>query len=229
MIEIKFNFIKKEVWFSEKVDTINFIKLLDYKQIKEKSILYKSVSFDTILIDLNCSKEEIRKKFKQNYKNEISKAIKLNISFQEEKDFKDFKNFYNYFAKLKKLNLLTDVFNHYLPNVKITKAIYVDTVLVMHLYLIDYEIKKVRLLYSATSMSFDDKKIIGFANKFLHYEDMKFFKEIGFKVYDLGGINLDSEDRYIQGINTFKKGFGGVVSHEYNLTSYLLHLLRKIK
>lgn len=231
MIKINFSKIKKEIWFAKKIyNYFDNILLTEYKQSFIKHVLFKNEEFTTLWIDLEQSLDAIKKNFNKNYKNEINKAIRLNIYGEIETNNENFLILFNKFAKRKKLSLLNKkMFSYYEPYLVITKAVLNQKSLVMHAYLVDEDIKIVRLLYSANSFESEDAKIIGYANKYLHFYDMKFFKEKGFKIYDFGGINLHSTDKEILGINRFKKGFGGKEVRLYNLTSYPLYFLRAMK
>ncbi|MBQ2936393.1 MAG: hypothetical protein IJD96_09185, partial [Lachnospiraceae bacterium] len=59
-----------------------------------------------------------------------------------------------------------------------------------------------------------DQSMIGRANKRLHWEDMKYFKEKGLVRYDWGGIS-DFENP--NGIDEFKLKFGGDKITYYNV------------
>jgi lipid II:glycine glycyltransferase (peptidoglycan interpeptide bridge formation enzyme) len=50
----------------------------------------------------------------------------------------------------------------------------------------------------------------------LHWEDILYFKANGFKVYDLGGVSMDTTNQDRQAINKFKECFGGILVKEYN-------------
>jgi len=85
------------------------------------------------------------------------------------------------------------------------------------------------LLYSATTVNSKvSKSEIGRANRFLHYEDIKYFKELGYRFYDLGGIAKDTQDDKLQGINKFKEGFGGELVRQYNYYSPLYSIFLKL-
>ena len=66
-------------------------------------------------------------------------------------------------------------------NIIITSINYNTHVLVMHSYLIDIQKGRARLMHSVTNEEIDDikinKKIIGFANRYLHYKDILFLKK----------------------------------------------------
>jgi hypothetical protein len=75
--------------------------------------------------------------------------------------------------------------------------------------------EKARLWHSCSTFR-DDKSLatlIGRANKRLHWEDMLFFKELGLKSYDWGGI-FDYESA--NGIDLFKLAFGSDRKDYYN-------------
>ena len=64
-------------------------------------------------------------------------------------------------------------------------------IIVMHLYWIDNEVKRAMLFNSVSKyFKFSDNKVRSFfarANKYLHFMDIKYLKELGFLTYDLGG------------------------------------------
>ena len=91
-----------------------------------------------------------------------------------------------------------------------------DKLLVYHTYILDE--KRVRLYQSASQFRTDESittKVIGFANRYLHYEDMLFFKRIGKEQYDWGGAGR-TED--VESITKFKESFGGTPCVFYNGT-----------
>ena len=65
-----------------------------------------------------------------------------------------------------------------------------------------------------------DKNFISYANSFLHYQDMLYFKSLGIKTYDLGGYGVDTEDKSILAINQFKDGFRGELIQQNHYASY---------
>ena len=227
MVEVKFSLFRKELWFC-KPNLINSILLVNYKQVKSRSFLYKSSIFYTLLIDLKQTEQEIRRGFKSNYRNEINRAIALKLSVEAEDNIPLFVDFYNRFAKEKKLDIISKNMKPYLSYLEVTKIIFENRVLVMHSYIMDKERKRVRLLHSATDLN-GDMKIVGYANKLLHLQDMLLFKSRGYELYDFGGINPLSKDKKVNGIDRYKKGFGGEESIEYNSQSYMLYYLKKLK
>ena len=81
-----------------------------------------------------------------------------------------------------------------------------------HFYINDNEHTKLTISCSElwTADSQIDKNMIGYANKWLHWKDFLYFKEIGVESYDWGGVTWNEEDQgKLEGINKFKASFGG--------------------
>ena len=94
--------------------------------------------------------------------------------------------------------------------------------LVAHSYIIN-DSKETVILYSSVSdfrnIDNEQRKIIGYANRYLTYRDMIYFKEKGYKYYDLGCIGFEeqynNQDPSIWPIVKFKRGFGGEIVKYY--------------
>ncbi len=230
-----------EIWFSNEPSKLKVFLFYIYFQckIKRRYFGYIRKSFYTKIIDLNQDIITIYQGFKQNTRNEIKKAENIEMVFNVKKDFDLFCNFYNKFAKLKNLAILDK------KNIEINKNLLEITYvtienqilkgepLSMHLYITDYNEKRVTLLNSASLFRneklSDFKKIIGYANRFLHYKDMIYFKSKGFEIYDFGGYAKDTIDSEKKGINFFKDSFGGKLIEEFNYYSIPAYLGKKIK
>ena len=89
-----------------------------------------------------------------------------------------------------------------------------QTPLVIHSYLTDG--KQVRLLHSVSEFREEgmDANLVARANKRLHWEDLKKFREMGMESYDWGGI---SNPENPNGIDSFKMKFGGTPVTYYNV------------
>ena len=83
-----------------------------------------------------------------------------------------------------------------------------ETILVYHTYVFDAN--KTRLLNSVSmfrsACQFSSNQI-GMLNRWLHWSDIKYFKQQGLKFLDWGGINYKNPE--IANITKFKKEFGG--------------------
>jgi len=73
---------------------------------------------------------------------------------------------------------------------------------------------RVRGLYQGSRRLQDSAhaRVIGNLNRFLHWHNMRAYREEGFRQYDWGGISQDEMD----GRTTFKMSFGGRVVEEYS-------------
>lgn len=185
----------------------------------------------TITINLLPSEEEILMSLKSNTRNEVRKGIKEGFIVEEVEDIEGFVEYYNNFAVEKKLETISTSDITKYPKVIINKCSLDGNILTMHANIVDEEKKIVRLLYSA-SVRFDtgiDRKSVGISNRLLHYKELISFKELGYSIYDFGGINEDSNNKEQYNITQFKKGFGGDVKDTVFLTSYVAHLILTIK
>ena len=99
-------------------------------------------------------------------------------------------------------------------NMLLTVGYMEDKPIVFHSYLSDGT--TARLWHSCSNFRTDREmvNIIGRTNKRLHWEDIKLLKELGYKVYDWGGVfSVEGTDN---GIDAFKKSFGGTPVDYYN-------------
>ncbi|MEY4702059.1 MAG: hypothetical protein RL326_2246 [Pseudomonadota bacterium] len=110
----------------------------------------------------------------------------------------------------------------------------------MHAYVVDSELERVRLLYSAShfreSANSEERNAIGRANRLLHWHEIETLSRAGYTTYDLGGIPINDSDPEKNAIARFKSEFGGthliefngIVCHNLILRSGL-SLLRRIR
>jgi hypothetical protein len=121
----------------------------------------------------------------------------------------------------------------YWPFMKVTKATANDETLVMHSYILDCESLRVALYKSSSSYHVEQnaakRNFIGRANRWLHFQDINYFKSYGFKVYDFGGYAKSTLDAKLKNINNFKKSFGGSIVEESNYVSYNVLLWNRIQ
>lgn len=178
--------------------------------------------------------EEILGQMRKNTRYEIRRAInrdKLHtamITAPLEDDVKEYIEYYNKFAESKRMHHINSLRVRALTEQNmyaITKCLdSEDTILAEHAYYLDKKEKKVMLATSASLFRENEasecRKLIGRANRMLHYKDLLAFKELGYEVYDYGGIG-DYNDE-LKAIADFKLGFGGDV-RTYD-ASFTLHL-----
>jgi len=227
-----------EKWFENNVNILDYFKLVQYKQCSNTdNYLIKIADFSTIHINLEQDENLIFKEFSKGTKYEIKRALKESVNFsifKKENNITNYLNYYNEFAKAKHLNLITlNELNYYWDNLTITHVKdNQGNILSIHSYLADKKLKRVRLFHSISLFRIInniDKNFIGRANRFLHWQDIIYFKNNNYKLYDMGGVALNNNDTSTIGIDKFKLGFSQNIIKEYNLVSPLLFLLMKLK
>ena len=239
MITIKYhkNHLKRtDIFFAKRPKMKHLIGFYDYFQCKSINTIFgfKRINCYTKLIDLTKSPEELLGLFSNTTRYEIKRSFKDGTKYSIEENFDSFIDFYNKFARSNNLELIESSYLvSFGNNLFISKGVHDDECLVMHANIMDHDFKRVRILLSAShfrKVSDRQKRaLIGRVNRFLHFKDMIFAKNMNIERYDLGGYALNSEDKILQGINKFKNGFGGELKRESNYTPYLIWILRKLK
>jgi hypothetical protein len=78
------------------------------------------------------------------------------------------------------------------------------------------------MLYSGSLLGESEdsgaRNLIGRANRYLHWHDIRLFKDRGFDLYDFGGLDVEERSPKTAGIARFKRGFGGEVRPVYSVT-----------
>lgn len=178
--------------------------------------------------------DEIINRMRKNTRYEIRRAMnrdKLHtiiIEEPSEDDVEEYIGYYNKFADSKKMHHIDETRVRALTEQNrytITKCLdSKDNVLAEHAYYLDKKEKRIMLATSASMFRENEspeyRNLTGRANRMLHYKDLLAFKELGYEVYDYGGIG-DYNDE-LKKIAEFKLGFGGDV-RTYD-ASFTLHL-----
>ena len=89
--------------------------------------------------------------------------------------------------------------------------------MVWHAYHVGYD--RATLLHSASVLRAESGQAlrtkVGRANRYHHWRDILYFKQLGLRIYDFGGWYEKKEDRARLNINKFKEGFGGNIVKTY--------------
>lgn len=223
----------KQIWYADKISIIDCLTITMYKQIDLmlNSIFFIKEKSHTLYSELSLTEEEIFRKYNSTVRNEIKRAENEGCSFTYDIDKELFLKEYNCFASEKNLSHQSiDSLEAYGEHLVITSSAINNSITAIHSYLLDYDLKQVRLLHSASLRFSDgmDKNLIARSNKYLHYMDMKEFKKNGFEIYDWGGIAYQSENENLKGINKFKESFGGSLVEQQNLYSPLYYVALKL-
>lgn len=205
-----------------------------YKQVnltvKIHGFFFQEKSY-TLHTDLTLSEEEILSKCNSTTRNEIRRTERegCEFSYEEKKDV--FLKVFNDFAKKKGIaGQSFKSLNTYGSNLVLTSIRENGVISAVHSYLCDFDLKKVRLLHSATRRFIEnlDGQKAARLNKFLHFMDIKIFKKYGFEIYDWGGVAYGTDNKILQGINKFKESFGGQLIEQKDLYSPIYFLILKL-
>jgi len=228
MILVKSRFLTTgQVWFDDE-PTGEKVDVLLFRQRSSPITSIRCVPFHTIVTDLRRKPEEILSSFSKDTRYEIRRGESKDLfSFShwqknEQGVLQDFLRFYGKFAQQKGLPAANE---RELKAFATARAIAFSCCrsqegeeLVWHVYYTSPT--RVRLLYSASlyrdTTNSAYRSMIGRANRFLHWQDMLFFKSEGVMVYDFGGWYAGNADKEKISINKFKEEFGGTVVKEYN-------------
>jgi len=223
-------------WFGSKPCTWDWLRGKLYRQSHclQRAPGYIRQPFYTMLIDLRRDMDEIFQDFHKSTKYQVQRAEREGVLFSIVEDPESFTEFYNAFARSKGLPALKHNWQEeYNGHLIITQAVYEDIPLVMHCYLVDWEAKRCRCLYLASLFRYENdsakRNLIGRANRFLHYCDMKYFREAGLFTYDFGGYAKGTTDLELEGINRFKESFGGRVFEESHYIPVYMFLFQRIR
>jgi hypothetical protein len=215
------------VLFDER-PSLRGIDVVRYFQSPEPVAGASCESYDTLLVDLSRSEDDLLAEMRKDTRYEIRRAADKDSVSHQMIDARDsiaveqFATAYDQFARSKGL---APINRRVLAGYARGSALALSQVsrqdgetLVWHAYLLGQ--KRARLLHSASIFrDVDDKDmraLVGRANRLHHFRDMLHFKAIGLTEYDLGGWNKDTEDEEVQRVNRFKESFGGKHVCDYN-------------
>ncbi len=209
------------VWFAKEPVKKNGI--IAYREYMGEPFNQSCNKFDTLLSDLTETEEEIKLHFSKNCRYYVNRAAREDVTVKmysgkeiSNKMIADFLDFFEEFwtskgTSLREKDKLRQELQFYrdYDALGITEAYIHDEKVVYHTHILADD--TVRLLHSASLYRLQEedaniKNIIGIANRFLHYEEMKYYKTLGKKVYDWGGAGMEED---VVHITEFKKSFGG--------------------
>lgn len=215
VITHKFPFFKKkEIWFYNgelvnEVDYTTYSYVLNDFNLKFDSQLKEFTS----TIDLTQSETALFNSINNTFKYHIRKAQLLNFKYisNTKASIQDCKKLIHSFKKFAAEKKITPMNQRRIfalqksGNIIITKIKNEDIDIATHVYLFDEQ--RIILMHTFHNLDHTKHQERGYANKFLHWKDILLFKEMSFKVYDFGGIDLEK----VPGISNFKLSFGGTI------------------
>lgn len=233
MIEVK-NKLYTQRFFAKHLHWSDLFKAVTYTQFEGNEKIpwyYRTIDGETSTIDITKPMDELFAAMKSNTRNEIKRAIKEGIEFSHNDDFASFVTYYNRFCEQKGIELKTDIqtLRKYDRTV-ITIALYGDNVLAMHATVVNDDDKVAMLLYSCSYRLDEnvDRRMIGWANRFLHYKDIEYFKSLGIERYEWNGICTDPNRTDVYNISLFKLSFGSEPKRSLSLRTPLFIFMKWI-
>jgi lipid II:glycine glycyltransferase (peptidoglycan interpeptide bridge formation enzyme) len=207
------DFLFKKYWFwfkdPEDVDSCDMLNFFSYHKVDKEG--FKRKKSNTTLIDLRKDLEDIwgnmRKKF---VRKQIVRGEKKGIVIKQDNNFKDFKKIYYDFRK--KNNLTKDAYSVFVNNGLLFSAYYNDKMIAGGIFIKKKPYIRAWVLASLRTSEKEGKirEIIGWANRMLIWEVIKYAKDENYEMFDLGGINPNSKRREEISLMEFKESFGGV-------------------
>jgi len=234
MLEVKSRFFKNR-YFATKLswlDIFHAIHYFNYLGGREHIPWYYSKKVGVSCVsDLTLGIDKVMAGMKSNTRNEIRRAIKEGCTFDIDDDVDAFVPYYNDFCRSKGLNDYTSKARiQKYKDILSTRVEHNGIVLARHINILDKIGKNAFLMFSCSPRLEEnvDRRLIGWANKFLHYKDLEWLANAGFEKYDWSGICLDENDeRY--SIGQFKLSFGGVITHPLMLRTPLYWLFERFR
>lgn len=227
------------IWFAAKPKPGDALKLTYYYHCKFTGPVqgFERHAKFTKLVDVNRPDETIQKDFRKNTQYEVRRAQKEGLAFSLVDNPDVFLQFYNGFATTKDQPPMdSKILRSYWPHMVVTQMTNAAEVLVMHSYVMDKTLGRATLYHSASQFRGSEgedgqqkRNLIGRANRLLHFRDMTWLRDQGFKTYDFGGYAAGTTDPALQHINDFKDSFGGELVEESNYASAAITLLRRVK
>lgn len=215
-----------DFYFDEPVVPLKGIDVIRYVQTSRPLPGSKPVSFHTVVVDLRKDAQSLLACCRNNTRYEIVRAAErdnLDCCCWRSVDSSTLKTFCAFFDHSAALKGQPRVSRARLRALARSGALDLSVVrsqerdLVWHAHL--RAIGRVRLLETASLFRASDdpeyKKLVGRANRYLHWHDMLRFQAEGALIYDLGGWTPAATDPEAIGINRFKEGFGGQVVENY--------------
>ncbi len=215
----------QELWFDEPegdaiVDVVVRNQSISPEQGK------RNEEFHTLLIDLTPELDAIWLSFDRNTRSqirvaELDKSISIEILERSTyEQFVEFLDFYDDFSRSK------SIWPIWVPRLKslhasgqlvLSRVIRNKEALVWHACL--KTSSRFVVLYSASRQRTDSslRKVIGQANRLLHWREMQCLREQGCLIYDFCGWYAGVDDKALLLVNRFKEEFGGRKVVEYNI------------
>ena len=211
-------------------DVVSFTQAYNKSKNENFHVFYSGV------IDLQDTLENINQRFDKRCRYDIRRTDRDGIKVEflqclSNKELDNFIRFYNEFAKqkgLQKANKKMLSLCNKEHQLLISRALFEGNILVYHAYLVDGTHARLQhscSLYRSKTNNVNGQ-MVGRSNRWLHFEDMKYLKEKGFKIYDVGGIGKADD---VKNISAFKEELGAQPKEYYSFKIFSEKAKKQIK
>lgn len=210
----------KVVWFAD--EPVNESGIITYHQADFEG--KTSREFVTLVNDLTEDADAIKSHFSKSCKYKVNRAAREDVQLTimtgdqiTDEEIDRFLEFFGAFWESKGSRFTShDSVRRDLVDYRdagaltLAYAVVAGQTAIYHTHI--HDDKTARLLHSASLYPLQEdeegntKNLIGMANRYLHYQEMLYFKEKGMSVYDWGGAGRDED---VINITEFKESFGG--------------------
>jgi len=218
-------FRTREIWFSDHPYEVDNCASVSFRECKKKidAVGFTRTEFTTLIIDLTQKLDDIWDEMgAKSCRYKITRALREGIQAELGQEHGQFYELNRIFRRQKGLPGKTLTLLQMQQFGTLFVARREDEVIAGQLYLEDKD--NIRYLLGASKRLATDQKtaaLIGFGNRLLVWEAMKYAKSKGIKEFDLGGFYTGAEVCSPKhGINAFKKSFGGKIDIHYNYKKY---------
>ena len=227
MLEIEkeiYIFKTKEIWFSDYPFDVTGYDTVTFRACKNKVDIkgFTREEFTTLVIDLTQDLDMIWKNMERgSCRKRIKRAEREGVKIKLNQNYEEFYEINRSFRKNKGLNKGLPAGSEKIDIIKKYATLVVaeldGDILCGRLYLEDEN--NIRSWISASKRFEVDKEksaLIGCANRLIHWQAIQYAKEKGIKEFDMGGYyDREAKDEQKEGINVFKKSFGGELTAHY--------------
>jgi hypothetical protein len=225
-----FGFRRKDIWFSDAPFDVEGYQGVAFYSCREKVDLpgFTRKDFVTPIIDLTQDEESIWKNIVHlSCRKKINKAYNNGIKLKVNQCYGEFLEMDAEFRKNKGLPA-SHIDAGFMKKYGTLFMAFLDGKAICGEFLIEDK-DHIRRLLTASRRFTDDhhwNNIVGYGNRMLIWESIRYARAKGIKEYDMGGYYTGADKALeLEGINRFKMSFGPTLVTRYNYEKYYSRLL----
>jgi hypothetical protein len=228
MLEIDrdlYSFRRKDIWFSNRPYDIDGYQGVVFYSCKDKVDApgFRRKEFTTIVIDLTQDLDTLWNNIdRQSSRKKINKAWNNGVKIHIDSHHREFFELYQTFRREKGLMPWVLDVDFMKRNGTLFVAEFDGEIVSGHFFLSDRD--NLRGLISGSrriGVDHHTANVIGYANRLIIWEAIKYAREQGMSEYDMGGYYSGREkNEQMERINSYKASFGGRVATRYHYEKY---------